>query len=137
MSLPVPDGVLAAVRDFVARIDALEPGAPPLGDLTICLNGQESRLALRTPVARALVAALRGYHDPRDRGRCDHCGSPRLDDNFLCRDCGRPNGLFGQMLAERAARHAEPAAISATPVDESRHARPRPAGQFDCSSNSE
>lgn len=135
MSLPAPDGVLAAVRDFVARIDALDPDAPPLGDLTICLSGRESRLALRAPVARALVEALRGYHDPRDRGRCDHCGSPRLDDNFLCRDCGQPNGLFGQMLAERAARHIEPAAISTTPVDESRHARP--AGQFGRSGNSE
>lgn len=105
----------------MARIDALDPAAPLLGDLTICLSGRESRLALRAPVARALVEALRGYHDPRDRGRCGHCGGLRLDDNFLCRDCGRPDGLFGQMLAERAARHAGTAANSATPVAESRH----------------
>jgi hypothetical protein len=126
MSLPVPDDVLAALRDFVVRIDALDPAAPLSGELTIGLNGQESRLTLRTPAVRALVEALRGYHDPRDRGRCEHCGGPQLDDNFLCRDCGQTNGLFGQMIRERTARYAESAAIPATPASEGRHHRNEP-----------
>jgi hypothetical protein len=121
MSLPAPDDAQAALRDFVDRIDALDPAAPLVGELTIRLLGRESRVTLRAPVARALVEALRAYHDPRDRGRCEHCGGRRLDDNFLCRDCGRLNGVFGQMIAERAARHADPAAIPASPVGESRH----------------
>jgi hypothetical protein len=115
MSLPLPDDVLAALRDFVARTDALDPAAPPWGDIEVCLGGQQVRLTLRAPVARALVEALRQYHDPRELGRCDHCGGRRLDDNFLCRDCGRPNGLFGQMIAERAAGYAESAAMGTTP----------------------
>jgi hypothetical protein len=118
-----PDDLLAALRDFAARIDALDPAAPPLGDLEVRLGGQQVRLTLRAPVARALVDALRGYHDPRDLGRCDHCGGRRLDDNFLCRDCGRPNGLFGQLVAERAARYTESDAIEATPAGSGRHAR--------------
>ncbi|GAA3189359.1 hypothetical protein ACFO1B_36740 [Dactylosporangium siamense] len=60
-------------------------------------------------VARAFVEALRAYQDPRDRGSCDHCGGPRLDDNFICADCGQPSGLFGQLLRERAARYEGPA----------------------------
>jgi len=89
----------------------------------VSLGGQESRVTLRAPVARALVEALRAYHDPRDRGRCDHCQGGRLDENFLCLDCGRPSGLFGQMLAERAARHTEPAAIPSHPAGSGRHVR--------------
>lgn len=74
----------------------------------------EVRLTVRAPVARALVEALRSYHDPRDRGTCDHCGGRRLDDNFLCLDCQRPNGLFGQLVMERAARYAgDPAGLTA------------------------
>jgi hypothetical protein len=60
-------------------------------------------------VARAFVEALGAYQDPRDRGACDHCGGPRLDDNFVCADCGQPSGLFGQLLRERAARYEGPA----------------------------
>jgi hypothetical protein len=105
---PSPEELLAAVREFVARVDALDPYAPTWGEATLQVAGRELRLPLRAPVAGALVAALRGYHDPRDQGRCDHCGGPRLDANLLCRDCGRPNGLFGQLIAERAARYAGP-----------------------------
>lgn len=76
-----PEQVQAALAEFVTRIDALDPEAPPCGEV-------EVTLALRAPVAEALVAALRAYHDPRDLGRCQHCGGPRLDENFLCRDCG-------------------------------------------------
>ncbi|MEW2376736.1 hypothetical protein AB0883_11605 [Micromonospora sp. NPDC047812] len=121
--MSAPDDVLAAIRDFVARVDALDPGAPPQGELVLGLRGAESRLALSAPVARALVEALRAYHDPRDRGRCDHCGGGRLDDNFLCGDCGRPSGLFGRLISERAARHTEQPAVPAAPAAGGRHAR--------------
>lgn len=121
--MPAPDDVLAALRDFVARVDALDPAAAPQGELVVGLRGVESRLALSAPVARALVEALRAYHDPRDRGRCDHCGGGRLDDNFLCGDCGRPSGLFGQLVSERAARHPEQGAVPAAPAAGGRHAR--------------
>lgn len=109
---PEPDDVLAALRDFVTRIDALDPAAPRQTELTMSGQGRQVLIRLSQPVARALVEALRGYHDPRDHGYCDHCGGRRLDDNFLCRDCGSPNGLFGQLIMERAARHTEPAALT-------------------------
>lgn len=108
--------MLGAVREFVDRIDAFDPEAPPQGELALRLAGQEAELTLRAPVARALVAALRAYHDPRDRGRCEHCNGRRLDDNFLCQDCGRPNGVFGQLLAERAARYTPPTELSPPPA---------------------
>lgn len=97
--------VVAAVRDFVARIDALDPGGDPVGEIEARVADGDVWLTLSAPVARALVEALRGYDDPRDRGLCEHCGGRRLDDNFLCLDCHRPNGVFGQMLLERAARY--------------------------------
>ncbi|GHJ48893.1 hypothetical protein Cs7R123_62350 [Catellatospora sp. TT07R-123] len=108
MARPHSQDALAALRDFVTRIDALDPHATALGELTVRLDGEEVRLTLRAPVAEALVEALRVYHDPRDRGRCDHCGGGRLDDNFRCLDCGRFSGVFGQLLAERAAGYTEP-----------------------------
>jgi len=103
MSTPHSADVLAAVRDFVARIDELDARAPVVGELTLGLGDTTERLPLRLPVARALIEALRGYHDPRDRGTCAHCGSGRLDDDFVCRGCGIVNGLFGQTLAGFAA----------------------------------
>jgi hypothetical protein len=103
--------VLAALRDFTARIDELDPAGPLLGEVDVRLGGRSLRLPLRVPVAQALVAALRDYHDPRDQGDCDHCGGRRIDANFVCRDCGRPNGVFGQLVAERAALFTESAAI--------------------------
>ena len=121
MSLSSPDDVLAALRDFSARIDALDPAAPLWGDVEVRVGEQWLRLPLRAPVARALVEALRDYHDPRDQGRCDHCGGRRIGDNFLCRDCGRPNGLFGQMVAERAARCTESVAIETTSASGNQH----------------
>jgi hypothetical protein len=125
LSRPASDDVLAALCDFVTRIDELDPDAPPLGKWTTRVDGREIQLTLRAPVAQALVEALRAYHDPRDQGRCDHCGSRRLDDNFLCRDCGQPNGLFGRMLTERAARYAESATTASTPSGGGRHAQDR------------
>jgi hypothetical protein len=94
--------VTAALREFVERIDALDPGAPIAGSLRV--EGQDEPLTLTVPVAHALVEALRSYHDPRDRGTCDHCGGRRLDGNFVCADCGQGSGVFGQLLMERAAR---------------------------------
>ena len=92
--------VPAALREFVERIDALDPSAP----VSVELRVGDEVFALKAPVARALVEALRSYHDPRDRGQCDHCGGRRLDGNFVCADCGQGSGVFGQLLMERAAR---------------------------------
>ncbi len=100
------DSALTAFRDFVQRVGALD--APAEADqvavVTVSVGTESVRLSLSASVVRALDQALRAYHDPRDRGECGRCGGRRLDDNFLCRDCGRPNGVFGQMLHERAAR---------------------------------
>ncbi|GAA3344406.1 hypothetical protein GCM10020358_47510 [Amorphoplanes nipponensis] len=98
MPTPPSADVLAALREFVARLDELDPEAPLVGELTLGLAGATERLPLRAPVARALTEALRGYHDPRDRGRCAHCAGP-LDDDFVCRSCGIVNGLFGRTVA--------------------------------------
>jgi hypothetical protein len=111
----MPDDVLAALSDFAARIDVYEPGAATVGELTLTLNGRETVLTLRAPVAAALAAALRAYQDPRDRGACDHCGGRRMDDNFRCADCGGLSGVFGQLVAEQAARYTEPAALPGLP----------------------
>jgi rubredoxin len=104
MSTP-PDQAASAVEEFVRRIDAFDPGAPAWGEISVRRGDEELRLTVRQPVADALVRALQAYHDPRDRGACDRCGGRRIDDNFLCRDCGHGNGLFGQMIMERVARH--------------------------------
>ncbi|WP_433084805.1 hypothetical protein ACQP1P_08715 [Dactylosporangium sp. CA-052675] len=101
--------VARALREFNERIDVYDP-APGPAVAEVRVGGQV--IALRAPVAKALAEALRAYADPRDRGRCDHCGGPRLDDNFVCADCGRPSGVFGQLLAERAARYEPPAELA-------------------------
>ena len=99
------DALAAAVRQFAARIAALDPpGSPSVAELTVA----GTPIPLSESAARALTEALLAYHDPRDRGACDHCGSRRLDDNFLCADCLRPSGVFGQMIRERAARYEGP-----------------------------
>jgi hypothetical protein len=113
--------VVAALRDFVDRIGALDTAAGAVGAIEVRAGADQVRLAMTPPVARALVDALRNYHDPRDRGPCDHCGGRRLDDNFLCLDCQRPNGLFGQLVMERAARYGgDPVAISVAVTGEPR-----------------
>lgn len=103
-----------ALDEFVRRVGVFDGPAgatPGVG----AVDGVELRVGDAPPVrlspgtARAFVAALRAYQDPRDRGSCDHCGGPRLDDNFVCADCGQPSGLFGQLLRERAARFEGPA----------------------------
>jgi len=103
----MPDDVVDALEQFVARIDVFEPDAAVHTELEVAGR----RLTLREPVVRALVEALSAYHDRRDHGRCDHCGSHRMDANFHCRDCDRLSGLFGQMVTERAAGYTDPAAL--------------------------
>ncbi|MEV8512447.1 hypothetical protein [Dactylosporangium sp. NPDC051484] len=105
MALSPSDEVAAALREFAERIDVFDT-APRAAVVEVRVG--ERAVALRAPVVKALVEALRAYQDPRDRGTCDHCGGPRLDDNFMCADCGRPSGLFGQLLRERAARYEGP-----------------------------
>jgi hypothetical protein len=107
MALSPSDELAAVLREFVERIDVFDtsPGAP-VAEVRV----GERAVALRAPVVRALAEALRSYHDPRDRGTCDRCGGPRLDDNFVCADCGEPSGVFGQLLRERAARYEGPPA---------------------------
>lgn len=88
--------VRAAIDEFTARIDALAPGSGP--PLTVTVTASPA-------AARALLEALRSYHDPRDHGRCDQCGTGRLDETFTCTTCAQPAGLFGELVRERFARH--------------------------------
>ncbi|MEV0717100.1 hypothetical protein [Asanoa sp. NPDC050611] len=90
------DDVRTAIADFATRIDALAPGSGLPVTVPVTLSPE---------AARALVEALRAYHDPRDHGVCDQCGSGRLDEDLICTTCGQPNGLFGQLVRERLARH--------------------------------
>ncbi|MDG4826796.1 hypothetical protein O7635_33515 [Asanoa sp. WMMD1127] len=91
-----PDEVRTAVDEFATRIDALGPpsGAPVAVEVE-----------LSPAAAKALVEALRSWHDPRDQGSCAQCGTGRLDETFTCVSCGQPAGLFGQLVRERLARH--------------------------------
>ena len=99
------DDLADALRQFAARIAALDPpGSAAVVEVTVGGTSVE----LTGSAARALREALLTYHDPRDRGACDHCGSRRLDDNFLCADCRQPSGVFGQLIRERAARYDGP-----------------------------
>lgn len=108
MTSPVGDRLIAALRDFVERIEAVAPvsDGPAVARLTVTTDGGEANVAVTGSVAVALMMALREYRDPRDNGRCEHCGGRRLDANLMCADCQRPNGVFGQLIMERAARHA-------------------------------
>jgi hypothetical protein len=97
--------LMSALGQFAARIAALDPpGSPAVVELTV--GG--TPVALTGSATRALIEAALAYHDPRDRGACDHCGSRRLDDNFLCADCRQPSGVFGQLIRERAAHYEGP-----------------------------
>jgi hypothetical protein len=101
------DELTGAVRDFVERIGAFDdPVAGPF-PVQIEVRGADGRTTfeLSPGVARALGAALRAYHHPRDQGRCEGCGGVRLDDNLICVDCGRAHGIFGELLMERVARY--------------------------------
>ncbi|GIF67818.1 hypothetical protein Ais01nite_58530 [Asanoa ishikariensis] len=91
----VPDEVRSAVEEFAARIDALAPDPGSPSPVTVSLS---------PAAAHALVEALRSYRDPRDHGRCDQCGTGRLDETFTCTSCGQPAGLFGQLVRERLSR---------------------------------
>ncbi|MFV2087236.1 MULTISPECIES: hypothetical protein [Micromonosporaceae] len=96
--------VAAALREFAARLAALDL-APARSAGVAVRVGDADPVVLTDSVAAALCAALRSYHDPRDRGRCAQCGGPRLDEGLQCLDCGQPAGLFGQLIRERLARH--------------------------------
>jgi hypothetical protein len=85
----------------VTRLDRVDRDATPVGTLSVSVGADEAELVLRAPVAQALVEALYAYRDPRDHGQCGSCGGA-LDRNFRCLDCGALNGLFGQMVLERA-----------------------------------
>lgn len=104
LAMPSVGDVVRALGEFVERLDQFDPDAVVIGVLSVGGDGAVVELPLRLPVARALVEALASYHDPRDYGACAHCRAGRLDEHFVCRDCGIINGVFGQMLAERATR---------------------------------
>ncbi|MGI5244414.1 hypothetical protein [Dactylosporangium sp. CA-139066] len=105
MALSPQEEVVSALRQFAERIDVFDPApGPAVVEITV----GDRTVPMRAPVVRALAEALRAYQDPRDRGTCDQCGGPRLDDNFVCADCGQPSGVFGQLLRERAARYEGP-----------------------------
>jgi hypothetical protein len=103
------DVVAKALREFNERLDVFDPApGPAVAEVRV----GEQVIALRAPVVTALIEALARYQDPRDRGTCDHCGGPRLDGNFVCADCGRSSGVFGQLLAERASRYETPGELT-------------------------
>jgi hypothetical protein len=100
------DDLAAALRQFADRIAALDP--PGSASVTVEVTVGDMPVMLTGSGVHALAEAMLTYHDPRDRGACDHCGSPRLDDNFRCADCMRPSGVFGELIRERAARYEGP-----------------------------
>jgi len=114
------EAVAAALRDFADRIALFDPAPPipappPIGQpatgqpaepIEIRVGGAHP-VQLTATAAEALCVALRSYHDPRDRGRCDQCGGWRLDEALQCLDCGQPGGLFGQLVRERMTRYQE------------------------------
>ncbi len=106
--------VVPILRDFVARIAALDSPAErePSIQLRVISHDaageHDETLTLSPSAVQALKHALEDYHDPRDSGNCDHCGSPRVDRNFICLDCGEANGVFGQLLKEHHGRHTDP-----------------------------
>ncbi|MFV2020954.1 hypothetical protein [Micromonospora sp. LOL_023] len=114
------EALAAALRDFADRIalfDPAPPTAPPPAtgqpvtgrsaeSIEIRVGGADL-VELTPTAAEAFCVALRSYHDPRDRGRCDQCGCRRLGEGLQCLDCGQPGGLFGQLVRERMTRSQE------------------------------
>lgn len=93
----------SSLRDFAERIARLDPpDAPPAAQITV--DGET--VTLTKAAAAALCRVLDGYADPRDHGECEACGGGRIDANFICRECGHANGVFGQLLRERSAGYA-------------------------------
>lgn len=101
------DELTRALRDFAERIGAFDvvSGERASAEIEVHVGEDRTTFELTPGVAKALAAALRAYHDPRDQGRCEGCGGVRLDDNLICVDCGRAHGIFGQLLIERATRY--------------------------------
>jgi hypothetical protein len=99
----VPDPIAA----FTRFLDEIEPYDPEPGRTvaTVALrsDGQAGEFALTQRAVAALTELLNGYTDPDDFGFCARCNGRRLDHNLRCRDCGYVNGIFGLVVAERAA----------------------------------
>ncbi|WP_162907520.1 hypothetical protein [Allorhizocola rhizosphaerae] len=102
--------VVTTLRDFVARIASLDTPVErePTIELRVICGDTDETLTLSPSVVQALKHALEDYHDPRDSGDCDHCGSRRVDRNFICQDCGEASGVFGQLLKEHSSRYRDP-----------------------------
>jgi hypothetical protein len=96
------------VADFVDRVAPYDPapGAPPAAVVVVRSAGAEATFPITAHVTDALCEALAGHRDRGDRGRCAGCGSPRLDENLHCGDCGRLHGILGEVIAHRARQAA-------------------------------
>jgi hypothetical protein len=104
----VPLDPAAVVADFIDRVSPYQPAPDdaPTAMLGVRTAAGEAVFAVSDHVVRALCQALEAYRDPEDRGRCADCGGRRLDANLHCLDCGRVQGIFGQVLADHARRMA-------------------------------
>lgn len=107
---------MLTLRDFANRIAGLDLPSErqPTTTLRISDGEVDETIELTPSALLALKHALEDYHDPRDCGECDHCGSRRIDRNFICLACGQPNGVFGQLLREHSERYdGDPDALTA------------------------
>lgn len=112
--------LIDTLRDFARRIGSLDTPeeGEPVTELRVSCDGVEETLSLSPSAVTALKHALEDYADPRDAGSCDHCGSRRVDRNFICLDCGQPNGVFGQLLLEHSERYpGDPQALKGSQPD--------------------
>ena len=99
----IPD-LPAAFERFLATVGPYDtaPGSTPVAMVRVRVGQRDVDFPLTAHTARAIQTALANYRDPSDRGECAGCGSRKLDDNFNCYDCGRVNGIFGEVLASHA-----------------------------------
>lgn len=107
--------IVLTLRDFANRISALDLPSErqPATVIKLSADGVEETIELTPSALQALKHALEDYHDPRDCGECDHCGSRRIDRNFICLACGQANGVFGQLLREHSSRYpGDPEALT-------------------------
>ncbi|MEV4630489.1 hypothetical protein AB0J90_29935 [Micromonospora sp. NPDC049523] len=106
------------LRQFVERVSPYDPdpSGVPVASIELRHRHAVERFPLTPHLVRALGAALAGYRDPGDRGRCGQCGGRRLDDNLHCVDCGRLHGVLGEVIAARAARLSSGGSATDGPV---------------------